>query len=154
MKYAILNHYDNEDSKSFLRAKGITKEHMYQRTQLRNLVPILRKGDKVYVANINRFDSVTQFCAFAGFCVQNGIEFHSLCQPYLDLKDGQHWKESYMEQMKKMKAIENEIKKDFSYHFVMTQQQWDFLFHDIEIMNLEILATMFSKHGCLSRSRS
>ena len=81
----------------------------------------------------------------------NGVSLHVLAQPYLDLGNGKHWKPASMNQMMKMVEIERQANGKMAQGFRMTNEQWDYVYRCFELMNLDILAHMFSANGVLKR---
>lgn len=107
----------------------------------------------VYVMSVNRFSSVRQLLVFGRFCKANGVTLRIIEQPYLDLVDGKHWKDSTVWQMERMIAIEEYAKAYLQRNFRMGKEQWEMLYQTLEIMNLEILAHTYSPDGILKRSK-
>ena len=112
---------------------------------------MLKSGDVVYVVSVNRFCTVSQFLNFGKYCMANGVSLHILAQPYLDLGNGKHWKPAVMSQMMKMVEIERQATGKMAQGFRMTNEQWDYVYRCFELMNLDILAHLFSADGVLKR---
>lgn len=129
----------------------MAEENVAYSTQLSVLVKMLKSGDVVYVVSVNRFCTVSQFLNFGKFCMANGVSLHVLAQPYLDLGNGKHWKPAVMSQMMKMVEIERRATGNMAQGFRMTNEQWDYVYRCFEIMNLEVLAQIFSADGVLRR---
>lgn len=151
MTYGIVSNLDNEVTVTAFRGKKIAKNRIVGIQDLKKLAAILTEGDTIYVVSVNRFMSVTQVLAFGSFCFEKGVSLRFFSQPYLDLSDGKHWKNSVLAQMQKMVSVEEGAKHRLMQCFRMEREQWACLFRCLEIMNLEVLAHMFSQDGVLRR---
>lgn len=151
MVYGIISQLDDATTKAFFRSKKVAEENVVYSTQLSVLVNMLKSGDVVYVVSVNRFCTVSQFSNFGKFCMANGVSLHVLAQPYLDLGNGKHWKPAVMSQMAKMVEVERGAIARMSNGYKYSNEYWDFLCRTFEIMNLEVLAQIFSADGVLKR---
>lgn len=151
MVYGIVSQLDDATTKAFFRSKKVTDENVVCNTQLSVLAKVLKSGDVVYVVSVNRLCTVSQFLNFGKYCMANGVSLHVLAQPYLDLGNGKHWKPASMNQMMKMVEIERQANGKMAQGFRMTNEQWDYVYRCFELMNLDILAHMFSANGVLKR---
>lgn len=84
--------------------------------------------------------------------MENDIALHFLAQPYLDISNGRHWKASVMKQIESMVFIEKNAKAHLSQGFRMSDEQRNYLFTTLEIMNLELVVHAFSAEGIMKRS--
>lgn len=153
MVYGYVSNLDNDTTKSIFRGKRIAENNIVPNYRLGDFVKCLQKGDVVYVMNVNRFDSVTQLLAFGRFCIGKGVSLRIIAQPYLDLTDGKVWKDSVFWQMEKMREVEMYAKSHIQKAFRMSNEQWEYLYRTIEVMNLEVLAHTFSPDGILKRNK-
>lgn len=153
MVYGFISRQDNEVTELKFRGKRIPAENVVANYEFGRFVQCLQRGDVVYVMSINRFFSVRQLLAFGRFCKANGVTLRIIEQPYLDLVDGKHWKDSTVWQMERMIAIEEYAKGYLQKNFRMSNERWDMLYQTLEIMNLEILAHTYSPDGILKRSK-
>lgn len=151
MVYGIVSQLDDTTTKAFFRSKKVAEENVAYSTQLSVLVKMLKSGDVVYVVSVNRFCTVSQFLNFGKYCMANGVSLHVLAQPYLDLGNGKHWRPAVMSQIMKMVEIERQATGKMAQGFRMTNEQWDYVYRCFEIMNLEVLAQIFSADGVLRR---
>lgn len=151
MVYGIVSQLDDATTKAFFRSKKIAEENIAYSTQLSVLVKMIKSGDVVYVVSVNRFGTVSQFFNFGKYCMANGVSMHVLAQPYLDIGNGKHWKPAVMSQMVKMVEAERGAIGHMVQGFRMTNEQWEYVCRTFEMMNLDILAHLFSADGVLKR---
>lgn len=151
MVYGIVSDLDNKTTLVVFRGKKIPEGNIVGSYQLGELIKHLKTGDAVYAISIDRFESVSRLLIFAKFCMDNGISVHFIGQPYLDISNGKHWRDSVIWQMERAKAFEMCCKGRLQQGFRMDNTQWDFLFRCIERMNLDILAHTFNPDGILKR---
>lgn len=151
MNYGLISALDDETTKYVFRGKKITGDCIIPNYRIAETVKNLRKGDTVYVISVNRFYSVSQLMVIGRICMQNGVSLRFIAQPYLDITDGKHWRDSILWQMEKMKSIEVSAKGRLQQCMQMTKEGWETVYRCIEIMNLEILAHTFSPDGILKR---
>ena len=150
MNYGLISSLDDETTKCVFKSKKIN--NVVINSQLGELAGCLKKGDVVYVINVNRFANVTQLLNFGRFCMQKGVLLRFVAQPYLDIADGKRWKNSTLRKMEKMRSIEMQAKNHLQQCMRMGNEGWNTVFRCVEIMNLEILAHTFSSDGLLKRS--
>ena len=151
MVYGIVSQLDDATTKAFFRSKKVAEENVAYSTQLSVLVKMLKSGDVVYVVSVKRFCTVSLFLNFGKYCMANGVSLRVLAQPYLDLGNGKHWRPAVMSQIMKMVEIERQATGKMAQGFRMTNEQWDYVYRCFEIMNLEVLAQIFSADGVLRR---
>ena len=153
MVYGFISRQDNELTELKFRGKRISQENVVANYEFGRFMQCLQRGDVVYVMSVNRFSSIRQLLVFGRFCKANGVTLHVIEQPYLDLTDGKHWKDSTVWQMERMIAIEDYAKGYLQKNFRMSNELWDRLYQTLEIMSLEILAHTYSPDGILKRSK-
>lgn len=151
MVYGIISQLDDKTTLDFFQSKRVAKENIVHINFLPKLIQVLNTDDVVYVISVNRFTTVSLFMNFGKFCMQHGVTLHLLAQPYLDLCSGKHWKPSTIRQMTQMVEVERRATAKMAQGFQMTKEQWEYVYRCFEIMNLEILAQMFSPDGVLKR---
>lgn len=151
MIYGVISDLDNETTRILFREKKIPNTNVVPSQQLGELVKRLRTGDTVYAISINRFYNVWQLFIFGRFCMAHGISLRFSSQPYLDIVNGKHWKNTVIEHIKYISEMELYCKGRLQQAFRMNNAQWDFLFGCIEYMNLEVLAHTFDSDGVLKR---
>jgi hypothetical protein len=151
MVYGLISGLDNETTVAVFNSKGITEENVFSCCLLGELIQRLKKGDTVYSISINRFETVSQLLVFGKICMGRGISLHFICQPYLDLGNGKQWKNSIVAQMQCAVNAERCAKGRMAQGFKMSKEQWEYVFRCFEIMNLEILAKIYSGDGIMKR---
>jgi len=153
MVYGIISQADDATTSVYFKSKRVPDANVVHIVQLPSLMQMLKSGDVVFVVSVNRFWSVNQFLQFGKFCMSNGVSLHLLAQPYLDLGNGKHWKQSVMSQMMRMVELERYAKANMTKGYKYSNEYWEYLCRTFEIMNLEVLAHTFSTDGVLKRGR-
>lgn len=151
MNYGLISALDDETTKYVFRGKRITENQIIPNYEIGEAVKSLHKGDVVYVISVNRFNSVSHLLVIGRLCMQKGVSLRFIAQPYLDLANGKCWKDSVLWQMEYMHSIEMRAKSKLQQCMQMNREGWETVYRCIEIMNLEILAHMFSPDGILKR---
>lgn len=151
MVYGIISQLDDVTTRELFRNKRITEENIVHINLISHLVNVVKSGDVVYVVSVNRFATVSQFMNFGKLCMSKGVSLHLLAQPYLDLGNGKHWKTSVMSQMMRMVEVERYAIANMSNGYKYSNEYWEHLCRTFEIMNLEVLAHIFSVDGVLKR---
>ena len=151
MVYGVVSQADNDTTMAVFRSKKVRPEHLADSSRLGELARCLVQGDTVYTVSVNRFASVAQVREFGCFCANRGVSLKFIGQPYLDITDGKMWKRPVLRQMEQMETIEAAVRQRLAQCFRMEKSQWQTLFWDMEAMNLEILAQIFSPDGVLKR---
>lgn len=152
MNYGIISEWDDvRVTKTIFKSKRIPEQNIVSREQIGMLVKHLRPRDVVYVLDVSTFYSVSQLVNFGRYCMTNGIVLHVINQPYLDVGNGKNWKTSVVKQMMKMCESEKRATGRMVENLRLTRQQWEVIFRSVELMNLEIMAEVFSSDGILKR---
>lgn len=151
MIYGIISNVDEVTTMELFQSKKISRENIAHINQLSELVQRLKTGDVVHVISVNRFPSVSHFFNFGKFCMSRGVTLRILAQPYLDISSGKLWKPSVIRQMMQMIESERMAKGRLVQGFRMTNEQWEYVYRCLEVMNLDILAQTFSAEGVLKR---
>lgn len=151
MVYGIISQLDDVTTRELFRSKRMLEDNIIHINFIHELVKQLKSGDAVFVVSVSRFQTVSQFLQFGKFCMLHGVSLHLLSQPYLDLSSSKHWKPSVISQMMRMVEAERGAMARMSSVCKYTNEYWDFLCRTFEIMNLEVLAHIFSADGVLKR---
>ena len=151
MNYGIISRLDDDTTTAVFKSKRIPADNIVAINQLDRLAQVLKAEDVVYVISVNRFFSVAQLLSFAQLCQTREVTVHLVAQPYLDFGNGKHWKTSVRNLLGMMQKIEYSVKTQMTQQMNLTRAQWDCIYRGLEIMNLEILARIFSADGLLRR---
>ncbi len=151
MIYGFISSLDDETTKVFFRSKKIRGNNIYNAGSLGALTSVLETGDVVYTVSCNRFASVRQVYTFARFCHERGIILHFVAEPYLDMGNGKQWRPAVAKVIASMVESEQKAKGMMAQGFKMSDSQWDYAYRCFELMNLDILAHLFSADGVLKR---
>ena len=151
MIYGFISSRDDGTTKVFFRSKKIRGNNIYSAGSLGALTSVLQSGDVVYTVSCNRFASVRQVYTFARFCHERGIILHFVAEPYLDIGNGKQWRPAVANAIRGMVESEYKAKARMAQGFRMSNEQWDYAYQCLEMMNLDILSHMFSADGVLIR---
>ena len=92
-----------------------------------------------------------QVYTFARFCHERGIVLHFVAEPYLDIGNGKQWRPAVAKVIASMVESEQKAKVMMAQGFKMSDSQWEYTYRCFEMMNLDILAHLFSADGVLKR---
>ena len=92
-----------------------------------------------------------QVYTFARFCHERGIILHFVAEPYLDIGNGKQWRPTVAKVIASMVESEQKAKGMMAQGFKMSDSQWEYVYRCFEMMNLDILAHLFSADGVLKR---
>ena len=151
MVYGIISVMDDETTKAVFKSKKILAENIVASNQLERLAHVLKTEDVVYVVSVNRFYSVAQLFSFVQGCQSRGVALHFVAQPYLDIGNGKYWRPSIRNLLVIVQKIEYSIKTQMTQRMNLSKTQWECVYRYLEIMNLEVLAHIFSSDGILRR---
>ena len=88
-------------------------------------------------------------------CFQNDAYRHKLTnnkkEPYLDIGNGKQWRPAVAKVIASMVESEQKAKGMMAQGFKMSDSQWEYTYRCFELMNLDILAHLFSADGVLKR---
>ena len=140
MIYGFISSLDDETTKVFFRSKKIRGNNIYNAGSLGALTSVLQSGDVVYTVSCNRFASV-----------QRGIILHFVAEPYLDIGNGKQWRPAVAKVIASIVESEQKAKGMMAQGFKMSDSQWEYTYRCFELMNLDILAHLFSADGVLRR---
>ena len=135
----------------FFRSKKIRVNNIYNAGSLDELTSVLQSGDVVYTVSCNRFSSMRQGYTVARFCHERGIIRHFVAEPYLDIGNGKQWRPAVAKVIASMVESEQRAKGMMAQGFKMSDSQWEYAYRCFELMNLDILAHLFSADGVLKR---
>ena len=95
-----------------------------------------------------------QVYTFARFCHERGIVLHFVAEPYLDIGNGKQWRPAVAKVIASMVESEQKAKGMMAQGFKMSDSQWEYTYRCFELMNLDILAHLFSADGVLKRLKA
>lgn len=102
--------------------------------------PIYREGPYTdaqrYVISCTRFSSVNQVYGFAKLCHERGVTVHFVAEPYLDIGYGKQWRPAVANAIRGMAESEFKAKARMAQGFRMSNEQWDYAYQCLEMMNL------------------
>ena len=133
MIYGFISSLDDETTKVFFRSKKIRVNNIYN------------------AGSLGALTSVRQVYTFARFCHERGIVLHFVAEPYLDIGNGKQWRPAVAKVIASMVESEQKAKGMMAQGFKMSDSQWEYTYRCFEMMNLDILAHMFSADGVLKR---
>ena len=87
------------------------------------------------------------------FAINNdrGIVLHFVAEPYLDIGNGKQWRPAVAKVIASIVESEQKAKGMMAQGFKMSDSQWEYAYRCFELMNLDILAHLFSADGVLKR---
>lgn len=151
MTYGLISDKDDEKTRLLFLGKQISVQNVVSGLQLGTLTNVMKKGDVVYVVNVNRFPSVNSLKVFGKFCMQKGVSLQFIEQPFLNISKNKVWGYTTLWYLERMNEIEWCVKAYLQKNFKMNREQWELIYRSLEMMTLEIVAHTFSVDGILTK---
>lgn len=79
---------------------------------------------------------------FAKFCHERGVTVHFVAEPYLDIGNGKQWRPAVANVIRGMVESEYKAKARMAQGFRMSNEQWDYAYQCLEMMNFLWLQLM------------
>ena len=143
---------DGSEVRALYRGKKIREENQLVSMEVIARFPYaLKAGDVVYCVNVDYFASIAYLHDFCSKAVQRGAAVHFLAQPYLDVGNGKHWKNTVQQDTCCRMRLEREWIAYLFSRIALHDQGKRFVASCISAMNIQMVAKTYSSDGILKR---